>query len=88
MTQPHAQQTHPVPESISVRSGTSQPARSTYGQLLSQGFDAGEASNLTAFINGLPVDAQPWTITGISHLLFLRQLYRTGRFGRTDGGGR
>jgi hypothetical protein len=88
MTQPQAQQTFPVPESMNVRSGTAHPVRSTYGQLISRGFDAGEASNLTAFINGLPVDGQPWTITGISRLLFLRQLYRTGRFGWTDGGDR
>jgi hypothetical protein len=86
MTQPQTQRTYAVPATSSTRSDTAQPARSTYRQLISRGFDAGEASNLTAFINGLPVDAQPWTITGISHLLFLRELYRTGRFGRTDGG--
>jgi hypothetical protein len=88
MTQPHARRTYQVPASRSVRSSTAQPARSTYRQLISRGFDAGEASNLTAFINGLPIDAQPWTITGISHLLFLRELYRTGRFGWTDGDSR
>ena len=86
MTEQRAQETYPVPASRSAQPGTSQPVRSTYRQLLSRGLDPDEASNLTAFMSGLPVHAQPWTITGISNLLFLRELYRTGRFGLTDGG--
>jgi hypothetical protein len=69
----------------SARSAAVQPVRSTYGQLISRGFDPAEAANLTALVNGIPVDMQPWTTTGISHLLFLRELSRAGQFGPTDG---
>jgi hypothetical protein len=61
------------------------PASSTYRELVSRGLEANEAANLTAFINGLAVGVQPWTISELSHLLFLRELCRLGRFGETDG---
>jgi hypothetical protein len=60
------------------------PARSTYRELVSRGLEANEAANLTAFINGLAVGVQPWTISELSHVLFLRELCRLGRFGETD----
>jgi hypothetical protein len=61
------------------------PARSTYRELVSRGLEASEAANLTAFINGLAVVGQPWKINELSHVLFLRELCRLGRFGETDG---
>ena len=85
MTQQQTQRTCPVPVSTRARSATAQPVRSTYDQLIARGLDPDEAANLTAFINGMPLGVQPWTITGISHLLFVRELNRAGRFGPTDG---
>ena len=72
MTEPHAQSTY--------------PARSTYRQLVSKGLEPNEAANLTALVNGISVGAQPWAINEVSHLLFLRELNRVGRFARADGG--
>ena len=86
MTEPHAQATYPGHPAASAHSDTAYPARSTYRQLVSRGLDPDEAANLTAFINGITVGEQPWTINEVSHLLFLRELNRVGRFGRTDGG--
>ena len=87
MTEPHAQATYPG-YAASPHIESAQPARSTYRQLVSKGLDPSEAANLTAFINGMSVGAQPWTINEVSQLLFLRELNRIGRFGRTDGGRR
>jgi hypothetical protein len=86
MTEPHAQATYPGHPATSPHIGSAHPARSTYRQLVSKGLDPNEAANLTAFINGISVGAQPWTINEVSHLLFLRELNRVGRFGRADGG--
>ena len=61
------------------------PATSTYRELVWRGLEAHEAANLTAFINGLAVVGQPWKINELSHLLFIRELYRLGKFGKTDG---
>jgi hypothetical protein len=69
----------------SAHPSASSPARSAYRELVSRGLEAGEAANLTAFINGLAVVGQPWKINELSHVLFLRELHRLGTFGRTDG---
>jgi len=61
------------------------PATSTFRELVSRGLEASEAANLTAFISGLAVVEQPWQINELSHVLFLRELCRLGRFGRADG---
>ena len=61
------------------------PARSTYRQLVSRGLDPSEAANVTAFVHGLAVSGQPWKFNEVSHVLFLRELYRLGRFGENDG---
>ena len=87
MTEPPAQTTYPRHEA-SPHVTSAQPARSTYSQLVSKGLDPSEAANLTAFINGISVGPQPWTINEVSQLLFLRELNRVGRFGWTDGGDR
>lgn len=85
MTELHTQATYPGNPATSPRTGTARPAQSTYRQLVSKGLDPNEAANLTAFINGISVGTQPWTINEVSHLLFLRELNRVGLFGRTDG---
>jgi hypothetical protein len=54
---------------------------STYRQLVSRGLAPGEAANLTAYLNRLPIGDQPWTLTQVNMLLFLRSLRQSGRFG-------
>jgi len=64
---------------------TAEPAtRSTYRTLLLKGLAPEEASNLTAFLCGIPV-GQDWKLKEINQLLFLRELNRTGRFAEIDG---
>ena len=59
---------------------TATPAtRSTYRTLLLKGLAPEEASNLTAFLCGIPV-GQQWKLGEINRLLFLRELNRTGHF--------
>jgi hypothetical protein len=69
----------------SVHPSAPSPATSTYRELVSRALEESEAANLTAFINGLAVVGQPWKINELSHVLFLRELFRLGRFGETDG---
>ena len=57
----------------------------TYRQLVSRGFASGEAANLTAYLKGLPIGDQPWTLRQLNALLFLRTLQERGRFGLDDG---
>lgn len=59
--------------------------RSTHRQLVSRGLAPGEAANLTAYLNRLPIADQPWTLTQVNTLLFLRSLRLTGLFGPSDG---
>src|SRR5262245_62772601 len=58
----------------------------TYRQLVTRGFASGEAANLTAYLNDLPIGDQPWTLRQVNAVLFLRKLREAGRFGRNDGG--
>ena len=51
----------------------------TYRRLRRMGFDAAEATNLTALRNGFGICAQPWTVREVTHLLFLRESQRVGR---------
>jgi hypothetical protein len=69
----------------SAHPSSASSATSTYRELVSRGLEASEAANLTAFINGLAVVGQPWKVNELSHVLFLRELCRLGRFGETDG---
>ena len=59
--------------------------RSTHRQLVSRGLAPGEAANLTAYLNRLPIGDQPWTLTQVNTLLFLRSLRLTGLFGPSNG---
>jgi len=62
---------------------TPRPA-AAYRQLMMQGLAPDEAANITAVMRGLPVRATPWTVREISHLLFLRAMHDSGRFGPDD----
>lgn len=63
---------------------TSRPA-ADYRELVTRGFEPGEAANVAAVLAGIPVGSEPWTIREISHLHFLRALREGGRFGPDDG---
>jgi len=62
--------------------------RRTYRTLTALGLSPDEAANLTAFMCGIPIEGTHWSIRQINELLFLRELQRSGRFGRKDGGSR
>ena len=64
---------------------TAPATRTTYRSLLLRGLAPDEASNLTAFLCGIPVGAQHWKIGEVNKLLFLRELNDAGRFGALDG---
>jgi hypothetical protein len=51
-----------------------------------KGMTPDEASNLTAFLFGLPTADLRWTLNQLNQLLFLRSLRNTGRFDASDGG--
>jgi hypothetical protein len=59
--------------------------RATYRMLIFRGLAPTEAANLTAFMCGIPVADQSWSLPEVNRLLFLRELNRTGRFGEDDG---
>jgi hypothetical protein len=59
--------------------------RATHRQLVDRGLSASEAANLTAYLNRLPAGDQPWSLTQLNTLLFLRSLCLAGRFGPMDG---
>jgi hypothetical protein len=51
----------------------------TYRRLRILGFDECEAGNLTAYISGIAISPQPWTVRELTHLLFVREMNRGGR---------
>jgi len=51
----------------------------TYRRLRILGFDEREAGNLTAYVSGIAIGPQPWTVRELTHLLFMREMYRMGR---------
>jgi hypothetical protein len=66
---------------VGVATSGSRPEliKEAYRRLRRMGFDAAEATNLTALRNGFGICAQPWTFREVTHLLFLRELDHTGR---------
>jgi hypothetical protein len=64
--------------------GNRHPPQTTFRQLVSRGWDPIEAANLTAYLSGLPIGRQPWTLTEVMNLVFLRELNRWGRLERGD----
>jgi hypothetical protein len=62
----------------------SQATRQTFRALLRKGLTIGEASNLTAYLCGIPLNDVQWSLAQVNKLLFIRELHRTGRIGE-DG---
>ena len=62
----------------------SQATRQTFRALLRKGMTIGEASNLTAYMCGIPLNDVQWSLAQVNRLLFIRELHRTGRIGE-DG---
>ena len=56
-----------------------EPVSVTYRRLQRMGFGDPQAANLTALTNGFGITSQPWRVRELEHLLFLRELCRTGR---------
>jgi hypothetical protein len=61
-----------------------QATRQTFRALLRKGLTIGEASNLTAYLCGIPLNDVQWSLAQVNRLLFIRELHRTGRIG--EGG--
>jgi hypothetical protein len=59
--------------------------RGTVRLLMLRGLAPAEATNLTAFLCGIPVADRHWELREINEMLFLRDLQRRGRFGPSDG---
>jgi hypothetical protein len=55
--------------------------RTTYRRLRMAGLSAREAGTLTAHVTGLPIVPGGWRVEEVEHLLFVRELVRTGRMG-------
>ena len=62
----------------------SRETRQTFRALLRKGLTIGEASNLTAYLCGIPLNDVQWSLAQVNKLLFIRELHRTGRIGE-DG---
>ena len=62
----------------------SQATRQTFRALLRKGLTIGEASNLTAYLCGIPLNDVQWSLAQVNRLLFIRELHRAGRIGE-DG---
>jgi hypothetical protein len=74
-----------APTSIEARTAPDPVVtRATYRALLLKGLAPDEAANLTAFICGIQVGDQRWTLREVNRLLFLRELQRTGRVTDTE----
>jgi hypothetical protein len=50
-----------------------------------RGLNSDEATNMTAWLCGIPVADQHWELREINRLLFVRELRRQGHFGARDG---
>ena len=59
--------------------------REIYRALLVRSLSPSEAANLTAYLCGIPVGRQPWKISEVNRLLFLRDMYNAGQFRPTPG---
>jgi hypothetical protein len=78
----------PTVEAGRTNGGAVPAPKRTYRTLTALGLTPEEAANLTAFMCGIPIEGAHWSIRQINELLFLRELQRSGRFGRKDGGSR
>jgi hypothetical protein len=79
-----------VPAAAGVAAGPaplpdpSQATRQTFRALLRKGLTIDEASNLTAYLCGIPLSDVQWSLAQVNRLLFIRELHRAGRIGE-DG---
>jgi hypothetical protein len=77
---------HGAPHVETTRSGqVDVPTHKTARQLTLLGLEVSEAANLTAYLCGIAAGDRSWKLAEINRLLFLRDLVRRGKFGRTDG---
>ena len=65
----------------STRLDASLATQRTYRALIRKGLTIAEASNLTAFLCGIPLNDVQWSIAQVNRLLFVRELHRAGRIG-------
>jgi hypothetical protein len=72
-----------LPPSIPTPHASEAPY-TTYRALLRKGLTIAEASNLTAYLCGIPLNDVQWSLAQVNKLLFVRELHRTGRIGE-DG---
>ena len=66
------------PPTIPTPDASEAPYR-TYRALLRKGLTIAEASNLTAYLCGIPLNDVQWSLAQVNKLLFVRALHRTGR---------
>ena len=59
----------------------SQATRQTFRALLRKGLTIGEASNLTAYLCGIPLNDVQWSLAQVNKLLFVRELHRAKQIG-------
>ena len=77
MTRQSTEQLRTAPSTATTdRHGT---ITTTYRRLRILGFDECEAGNLTAYVSGIAIGQQPWTVRELTHLLFLREMNHVGR---------
>jgi hypothetical protein len=76
--------TAPTPTLPTEHPDPSHATRQTFRALLRKGLTIGEASNLTAYLCGIPLNDVQWSLAQVNRLLFIRELHRTGRIGE-DG---
>jgi hypothetical protein len=70
------------PQAAATQSSTTpDTTRTTYRRLRMAGLSAREAGSLTAHLTGLPIVPGGWRVEEVEHLLFVRELVRTGRMG-------
>jgi hypothetical protein len=72
-----------LPPTLPTPDASQAPYR-TYRALLRKGLTIAEASNLTAYLCGIPLNDVQWSLAQVNKLLFVRELHRTGRIGE-DG---
>jgi hypothetical protein len=69
-----------LPPAIPTPDASEAPYR-TYRALLRKGLTIAEATNLTAYLCGIPLNDVQWSLAQVNKLLFVRELHRTGRIG-------
>lgn len=58
--------------------------QASYRQLTFRGLTSAEATGVIGYVVGLKACAQPWTLTQVNRILFLRELYTRGDWGEAE----